>query len=64
VCSESCTRGKLEIHTTYWSVNLKYETWSVTLKEEHRLGVYDNKMLERIFGPKREEVEGRFEMTA
>jgi hypothetical protein len=30
------------------------ETWSVTLREEHRLRVFENRVL-RIFGPKREE---------
>jgi hypothetical protein len=30
------------------------ETWSVTLEEEHRLRVYEKRVL-RIFGPKREE---------
>jgi hypothetical protein len=30
------------------------ETWSLTLKEEHRLRVFENRVL-RIFGPKREE---------
>jgi hypothetical protein len=32
-----------------------YETWSLTLREEHRLRVFENKVLRRIFGPKREE---------
>jgi hypothetical protein len=31
------------------------ETWSLTLGEEHRLRVFENRMLRRIFGPKREE---------
>jgi hypothetical protein len=31
------------------------ETWSLTLKEEHRLRVFENRVLTRIFGPKREE---------
>jgi hypothetical protein len=30
------------------------ETWSLTLKEEHRLGVFENRVLRKIFGPKRE----------
>jgi hypothetical protein len=35
------------------------ETWSLTLREEHRLGVFENRVLRRIFGPKRdEETEG------
>jgi hypothetical protein len=32
------------------------ETWSLTLREEHRLRVFENKVLRRIFGPKRDEV--------
>jgi tRNA (Thr-GGU) A37 N-methylase len=28
------------------------ETWSLTLREEHRLGVFENRALRRIFGPK------------
>jgi hypothetical protein len=31
------------------------ETWSLTLGEEHRLRVFENRVLRRIFGPKREE---------
>jgi hypothetical protein len=31
------------------------ETWSLTLREEHRLRVFENRVLRRIFGPKREE---------
>jgi hypothetical protein len=33
-----------------------YETWSLTLREEHRLSVFENRVLRRIFGPKRDEV--------
>jgi hypothetical protein len=29
------------------------ETWSLTSKEEHRLGVFENRVLRRIFGPKK-----------
>jgi hypothetical protein len=32
------------------------ETWSLTLKEEHRLRVFENRMLRTVFGPWREEV--------
>jgi hypothetical protein len=31
------------------------ETWSLTLREDHRLRVFENRVLRRIFGPKREE---------
>jgi hypothetical protein len=32
------------------------ETWSLTLREEDRLRVFENRVLRRIFGPKRDEV--------
>jgi hypothetical protein len=32
------------------------ETWSLTLREEHTLRVFENRVLRRIFGPKRDEV--------
>ena len=32
------------------------ETWSLTLREEHRLRVFENRVLRRIFGPKRDGV--------
>ena len=34
------------------------ETWSLTLREEGRLRVFENKVLRRIFGPRRDEVTG------
>jgi hypothetical protein len=34
------------------------ETWSLTLREEHRLRVFQNMVLRRIFGPKRDGVTG------
>jgi hypothetical protein len=35
-----------------------YETWSLTLREERRLRVFENSVLRRIFGPKRDKVRG------
>ena len=32
------------------------ETWSLTLREERRLRVFDNSVLRRIFGPERDEI--------
>jgi hypothetical protein len=32
------------------------DTWSLTLREEHRLRVFENRVLRRILGPKRDEV--------
>jgi hypothetical protein len=37
----------------YWR-----ETWSLTLREEHRLMVFKKRVLRRIFGSKRDEVTG------
>ena len=34
------------------------ETWSLTLTEERRLSVFENRVLRRVFGPKRDEVTG------
>jgi hypothetical protein len=34
------------------------ETWSLTLREEHRLRVFENRVLQKIFGPVRDEVTG------
>jgi hypothetical protein len=36
------------------------ETWSLTLREKHRLRVFENRVLRRIFGPKRDEVTGEW----
>jgi hypothetical protein len=36
------------------------ETWSLTLREEHRLRVFENRVLRRIFGPKGDEVAGEW----
>ena len=37
-----------------------YETWSLTLKEERKLRVFENMVLRRIFGPRRDEVTGEW----
>jgi hypothetical protein len=34
------------------------ETWSITLWEQYRLRVFENRVLMRMFGPKRDEVTG------
>jgi hypothetical protein len=31
------------------------ETWSLTFSEEHRLRMFENRVVRRIFGPKRDE---------
>jgi len=39
------------------------EAWSLTLREEHRLRVFENRAMRRIFGPKRDEITGMEETT-
>jgi hypothetical protein len=34
------------------------DTWSLRLSEEYKLRVFENRVLRRIFGPKRDEVTG------
>ena len=36
------------------------ETWSLTLREERRLMVFENRVLKRVFGPRRDEVTGEW----
>jgi hypothetical protein len=48
---------KIKIYRTVVLPVLLYgcETWSLTLREEHKLRVFENRVFKRIFGPKREE---------
>ena len=54
--------GGTEIHRTVILpvVLCGCETWSLTLREECRLRVLENRVLRRIFGPKRDEVTGEW----
>ena len=36
------------------------ETWSLTLREEHRLRVFENKVLKKIFDAKKDEITGEW----
>jgi len=53
---------KIEIYRTIIVPVVLYgcETWSLTLREERRLRVFENRLLRRIFGPKRDEVTGEW----
>jgi hypothetical protein len=53
---------KIRIHKTIILPVILYgcETWSLTLREEHTLRVFENRVLRRIFGPKRDEVTGEW----
>jgi hypothetical protein len=52
---------KIRIYRTIILPIVSYgcETWSLTLREEHRLRVFENRVL-RIFGPMRDEVTGEW----
>ncbi|KAJ4425988.1 hypothetical protein ANN_27614 [Periplaneta americana] len=51
---------KVRIYKTVILPVLLYgcDTWTLTLREEHRLRVFENKVLRKIFGAKRDEVTG------
>ena len=53
---------KTKIHRTIILPVVLYgcETWSLTLREEHRLRVLENRVMRRIFGPKGDEVPGEW----
>jgi hypothetical protein len=46
------------VFTTFPVILYGCETWSLTLREEQRLRAFENRVLRRIFGPKRDEVTG------
>jgi hypothetical protein len=50
----------IKIHGTIILLVVLYgcETWSLTLREERRLRVFENRVLRGIFGPQRDEVTG------
>jgi hypothetical protein len=51
---------KIRVYITIILPVLLYrcETWSLTLRKEQRLRMFENRVLRRIFGPKRDEVTG------
>jgi len=53
---------KIKVYITIILPVLLYgrETWSLTLREERRLRVFENRVLRRVFGPKRDEVTGEW----
>jgi len=53
---------KINIHRTIILPVVLYgcETWSLTLREERRLRLFENRVLRRIFGPKGGEVIGEW----
>jgi hypothetical protein len=64
-CLPGCCPGvlKIKIYRTIILPVVLYgcETWSLTLREERRLRVFENKVLRRVFWSKRDEVRGNGE---
>ena len=54
------TNVKIKMYRTVILTLVLYgcETWSLTLREEGRLSVFENMVLRRIFSPKEDEVTG------
>jgi len=53
-----CLVFDIDPHQSYQKISKPFvlygcETWSLTLREERRLRVFENRALRRIFGPKR-----------
>ena len=58
-----CVYGcKIKIHRTIILSVVLYgcETWSLTLRDERRLMVFENRVLGRVFGPKMDEITGEW----
>jgi hypothetical protein len=58
VFSSALENLKIRIYKTVILPLVLYgcETWSLTVREKHRLRMFENRVLRRIFGPKRDEV--------
>jgi len=56
---------KIKIYRTIILLVILYgcETWSLTLREERRLRVFENRVLRRVFGPEKDEVTGMEKIT-
>jgi len=53
------TDGQTDIANIRFSLFMRTRLpWSLTLREERRLRVFENRVLRRVFGPKRDEVTG------
>jgi hypothetical protein len=57
VCPSNIKNLKINVYRTLILPVVLYgcETWSLTLREERRLRIFENRVLRRIFGPEREE---------
>jgi hypothetical protein len=59
---EECIELKFRIYKTIILPVVLYgcDTWSLTVRNEHRLRVFENRVLRRMFGPKRDEMTGEW----
>src|SRR5215469_8501273 len=55
-------KSKIKIYRTRILPVVLYgcETWSLSLREERRLRGFENRVLRRVFGPKRDQVTGEW----
>ena len=60
---ETLNKTRIKLNITLVLPVYGCETWSLTLREERRLRVFENRVLRRIFGPKRAEVTGKWKKT-
>ena len=51
---------KIKISIILLVVLCECEAWSLTLREQRKLGVFENRVLRRILGPKRDEITGEW----
>jgi hypothetical protein len=51
---------KFSIECVRYVTVCECETWSLTLREEHRPRVFENRVLRKIFGPMSDEVTGEW----
>src|SRR5215469_7103975 len=63
LCSSLLSKTlKIKIYSTIILPVVLYgcETWSLIMREERRLSVFENRVLRRVFGPKRDEITGEW----
>jgi hypothetical protein len=63
VCEKFADKNlKIKIYRTIILPIVLYgcDTWSLTLREERKLRMFENKVLRRIFGPRRDEITGEW----
>jgi hypothetical protein len=62
LCQKPCRQINLILLRPFFHVLCGWEIWSLTLREECRLRVSEDRVLRRIFGPKRDEIKGKWKL--